>query len=467
MSDELSLCGQARGRQFAEFSKNFQKNWQAPVAPMHYGIQERRYRAPAFWYCRGNLPSNSDRVVHMLVEPEELADDRLLHDYVQSQNHEAFAALVRRYSPMVWAVCRRIAGHTQDAEDAFQATFAILVRKAPSIRRQRAIGAWLHEVARRTAVRARAASNRREKSLTALVEDVPARSAPDEAAREQSQILDGEINRLPERLRLPIILCYLQGLTNREAAQRIGCPEGTIVSRLARARERLRRRLVRRGLVLTGAAAVTTLLIQAGSAASALPASLEAALDAAFAASPAGLTTAATTGAILSATSVQLANETARSLARRRFLKWLGGLVGAACAVGLCLAIPLLTRDSMRTFEGRLQGRWELQKMDVGGMNWPFDPQRRHDVIFTNHDFVLYHVDGGQEMQLRGTFQLDPAQPVRFIDMRIGGEGPPALCLYEIEGTRLRLAMTDPGAARPPSLAPDPSQPVMLFVFER
>ncbi|HEY2253213.1 MAG TPA: hypothetical protein VGH74_19200, partial [Planctomycetaceae bacterium] len=90
-----------------------------------------------------------------------------------------------------------------------------------------------------------------------------------------------------------------------------------------------------------------------------------------------------------------------------------------------------------------------------------------HDVIFTNHDFVLYHVDGGQEMQLRGTFQLDPAQPVRFIDMRIGGEGPPALCLYEIEGTRLRLAMTDPGAARPPSLAPDPSQPVMLFVFER
>ena len=164
---------------------------------------------------------------------------------------------------------------------------------------------------------------------------------------EQGPILDDEIARLPESLRLPIILCYLQGLTNREAAKCLGCPEGTIVSRLARARGRLRQRLIRRGVVLTGAAAVTTLLTQMGSAAPLLPELSRAALACGKLAAAGGA--AAASQGLISPGAAQLANETLHWLNRRQWLIRLGKTVGivmaAAVAGGLLMLMKVRQAD--------------------------------------------------------------------------------------------------------------------------
>jgi RNA polymerase sigma factor (sigma-70 family) len=268
----------------------------------------------------------------MLAVTEELSDDRLLHDYVLSRNQESFALLVRRYGPMVWGVCLRTAGHTHDAEDAFQATFAVLARKASSIRRRRSIGAWLHQVARRFAWRARATSRRGRTAMDAIVTDLEARPSADEGATNRGEMLDDEIGRLPESLRQPIVMCYLQGLTNREAGERLGCPEGTIVSRLARARDLLRQRLVRRGLVLGSAAAVSTLLTKASSAAPLMPELVRAAVRCGLLNSARG----AAKGAILSAGAARLADEMLVTFARRELFVRLGLLLG------VIVALPLL-----------------------------------------------------------------------------------------------------------------------------
>src|SRR5262249_31616689 len=140
-----------------------------------------------------------------------------------------------------------------DAEDAFQATFLILVRKAGSLGRPELLGNWLYGVAYRTAARARAeATRRRFREVPLIDRDLPAKeSTPDGVWRDLRPVLDEEINRLPDKYRAPFVLCYLEGKTNEEAARQLGCPLGTVLSRLARARERLRLRLTSRGLTLS------------------------------------------------------------------------------------------------------------------------------------------------------------------------------------------------------------------------
>jgi RNA polymerase sigma factor (sigma-70 family) len=269
----------------------------------------------------------------MIVVSEELSDDHLLNEYVASRNQESFAVLVRRYGPMVWGVCRRTAGHTHDAEDAFQATFAVLARKASSIRRRHSIGPWLHQVARRFAWRARSTTSRGRPAADLNVSELAARPAADETLPDHYEILDDEIGRLPDSLRLPIVMCYLQGLTNREAGERLGCPEGTIVSRLARARDLLRTRLARRGIVLGGAAAVSTLLSSASSAASLAPELVQAAVRCGLLDATAG----AATGTIVSAGAARLAEELFGSFARRLMLMRLGLLLGGIVTLALVL----------------------------------------------------------------------------------------------------------------------------------
>ena len=183
-------------------------------------------------------------------EPAEPVPDReLLARFVQSGAQAAFELLVWRHAVMVAGVCRRLVRDEHLADDAFQAVFLVLARKAGSVRGENLAG-WLFRVARRVSLRARkqaAVQSRREAPLTAD----PARPPePHPAeAREQLAILDEEVNRLPERFRLPVLLCYLGGRTTDEAAQLLGCPRGTILSRLATARQRLASRLTRRGVV--------------------------------------------------------------------------------------------------------------------------------------------------------------------------------------------------------------------------
>ncbi len=185
-----------------------------------------------------------------------LTDRQLLERFVNrndSSAEDAFTILIERHGPMVWGVCRRLLPDRYAADDAFQATFLVLVRRASAVRVDDSLGPWLYGVSRRVAARARATYLRRGARETSGVEAVAA-PAPDPDRAEQLAILDEAIGRLPERQRAAIVLCDLEGLPHEEAARRLGCPVGTIESRLSRGRQRLRDRLVRRGLAPAAAA---------------------------------------------------------------------------------------------------------------------------------------------------------------------------------------------------------------------
>jgi RNA polymerase sigma factor (sigma-70 family) len=179
-----------------------------------------------------------------------LTDGQLLERFADGRGEAAefaFSALIERHGPMVLRTCRAILRGDHEAEDAFQATFLVLVIKAGSFWVQDSLGPWLHRVACRIAVRAKSAADRRRETERRAAE-MARSSRGDEDREELGPILHAEIDRLPSRHRIPVVLCDLEGRTYEEAARHLGCPIGTIKSRLARGRERLRGRLVRRGL---------------------------------------------------------------------------------------------------------------------------------------------------------------------------------------------------------------------------
>ena len=195
-----------------------------------------------------------------------LTDSELLERFAASRDaagEAAFAALVARHGPMVLQVCRQLLGHRHDAEDAFQAVFLVLARKAATIRIPEFLSHWLYGVALRCAARAKRGSGRQRRreendamraSTSGTVVELHAEQAGDRLLlREDLEALHQELARLPGRFRLPIILCYLEGLTTDEAARRLRVPVGTVRSRLARARDRLRLALTRRGVALSAA----------------------------------------------------------------------------------------------------------------------------------------------------------------------------------------------------------------------
>jgi RNA polymerase sigma factor (sigma-70 family) len=182
-----------------------------------------------------------------------LADGELLECYRARRDEAAFATLVRRHGPMVLGVCRRILRNEADAEDAFQAVFLVLVRKAGSIRRAGMVGNWLYGVAHQTALKAKAMHNRRHvKELEAGTQPRP--NVADEVWRQAQLLVDDALSHLPDNHRVPIVLCDLEGRTIKEAARQLGWPQGTVASRLTRGRALLARRLGRSGLQLSAAA---------------------------------------------------------------------------------------------------------------------------------------------------------------------------------------------------------------------
>jgi RNA polymerase sigma factor (sigma-70 family) len=190
---------------------------------------------------------------------DALTDGQLLERFVAAQEEAAFAALVRRHGPLVLGVCRRLLRGRADAEDAFQATFIVLFRRARSLDRRGSLAGWLYTVAYHVALRARAAAARR-RIQERQVAEMPQTECHAEAVwRDLQPVLDDELNRLPEKYRAPVLLCYVEGKTNEEAGRLLRLPVGTVKSRLARARETLRRRLTRRGITLTGAALAAVL----------------------------------------------------------------------------------------------------------------------------------------------------------------------------------------------------------------
>jgi RNA polymerase sigma factor (sigma-70 family) len=186
--------------------------------------------------------------------PAESTPDRgLLERFVADRDEAAFEALVRRHAPMVLGVCRRVLRHSEDTEDAFQAAFLILARRAAAVRKSDSLGSWLHGVAYRVAANLRRDLARR-RAREAVVSDPPEPAAAAEVSWQDVRVvLDEELARLPERLQAPLVLCYLEGKTRDEAARELGWSVGTLRGRLERGRDLLRSRLTRRGLALSAA----------------------------------------------------------------------------------------------------------------------------------------------------------------------------------------------------------------------
>jgi RNA polymerase sigma factor (sigma-70 family) len=224
------------------------------------------------------IPTSPLSVVlqHLLADlrPEGvgMTDGELLARFLGSRDEDALAALVRRHASMVWGVCRRLLNH-HDAEDAFQATFLVLVRKAADVPGH-AVANWLYGVARQTAVRLRATAAKRRRRETQVV-NMPEPTMPEVRDADLQRVVDEELSRLPDHYRGVVVLCDLEGMTRREAARQLGIPEGSVASRLARARAMLAKRLNQRGVLFSGGsvAAVLSAASASGSAPPALVAS--------------------------------------------------------------------------------------------------------------------------------------------------------------------------------------------------
>jgi RNA polymerase sigma factor (sigma-70 family) len=192
------------------------------------------------------------RRVALLYAAEGLTDSQLLEAFLSRREEAAFEVLLRRYGPMVMGVCRRVLRNAHDAEDAFQATFMVLARKAGSLRSRELLANWLYGVAYRTAMKARAMNTKRrakERHACAIPHSDAASSA-DEALLER---LDHELSRLPDKYRVPVVLCELEGRSRREVARMLTIPEGTLSSRLAKAKKLLARKLSRYGTLVLAA----------------------------------------------------------------------------------------------------------------------------------------------------------------------------------------------------------------------
>jgi RNA polymerase sigma factor (sigma-70 family) len=203
----------------------------------------------------------------LLRDGAGMTDGQLLEDYISRRDKAALAALVRRHAPMVWGVCRRVLPNYHDAEDAFQATFLVLVRKAAAIASKELLANWLYGVAHQTALKARAAAVKRcarERQVMKMPE--PAIAEQHDLSRDLQPLLDEELSRLPDMYRAVIVLCDLEGKTRKEAARQLGVPEGTVASRLATARVMLAKRLTQRGVTLSGGVLGAVLSEQAASA---------------------------------------------------------------------------------------------------------------------------------------------------------------------------------------------------------
>jgi RNA polymerase sigma factor (sigma-70 family) len=229
------------------------------------------------------------------------SDEQLLHAFLANGDENAFAALVRRHGPMVLHLCRRVLGHEQDAEDAFQATFLVLSRQASKLRKKASLASWLHGIAYRISLKAKQAAARRRKHEGRASPRSSAEPSAELLWHEVRALLDDEIGRLPEKYRSVFVLFYLEDCGREETALRLGLKEGTAASRLDKARKWLARRLAQRGVELTAVLAASAVATQSAPALS--PVLISTTIKAALADGAAGLVSLPVAGLVKGATS--------------------------------------------------------------------------------------------------------------------------------------------------------------------
>lgn len=400
----------------------------------------------------------------------ERTDERLLHDYLGGQDPGAFAAIVRRHGPMVLGVCRRVLRAEQDAEDAFQATFVVLMRRARSLNMPHLLANWLHGVAYRTASKMRSA-NRRQRSRTAPLEDVAAPEADEVLWRDVRVVLDDELERLPPRYRRPLVLFYLEGHSAEDVASKLGCPKGTVLSQLARGRDRLRVRLFRRGLALS-TGLLATFLLKSAAVDAALPQTL---IDWSMCL-PQLPAAAQLIEQGLSLQAQRAAREVLKELVRRKLLM-LGSVVvtiGLGLGLGVVgyrayVASPVVPAvlapvpDAASEVD-RLQGTWEVATVTYAGEVLPKNrfPFARLKV---GGDTVVEEGDNGRlEMSLR----VDPGHDPKWLDMEARSFHRETYhAIYNVDGDLLTICRREPDMERPTQFVSKPNTSIFLITARR
>jgi RNA polymerase sigma factor (sigma-70 family) len=304
----------------------------------------------------------------------DLTDSQLLARFVSSRDEAAFNELVRRHSPMVLGVCRRILRHTQDAEDAFQAAFLVLARKAASVVYRQAVGGWLYRVAYRIALEAKTINDKR-RSREKQVEEMPHPEVAPIETKDWIPPLDYELNLVPEHYRAVIVACDLEGMSRKEAARLLGISEGTVSSRLARGRSLLAKRLSRYGLSLSGV--TLTAALAEGMASVHVPVSLVSS------------TTKAVLGQTILSNSVAILMKGALKTMLLSKLKLAVGAVMVVMALGASGLVYRASGQSAPPIAERSKPRTELEAL-----------RRENELLKLNLEVVLEKVRA-QEAELR------------------------------------------------------------------
>ncbi|MCE9566120.1 MAG: sigma-70 family RNA polymerase sigma factor [Planctomycetes bacterium] len=262
-------------------------------------------------------------------------DGELLARYRSVRDQDAFGSLVRRHGPMVLGVCRRVLRDSHAADDAFQTTFLVLAKRADAVRPPDRLAPWLYGVAYRTALKARGRAFRRQQVEQDYATETATRALPTSPeASDLLPALDEQLNALPEKYRTPLVLCGVQGLNKTEAAERLGLPEGTVSSRLARAREMLRDRLIRRGVAVPSAAFAALFTAD----------TLQAAVPASLATSTTGI---ALGSSPIPATVLTLSHEVIRSMTMLKLQFW-GTIAMAVSLVGGSFGLLAIQADEKK-----------------------------------------------------------------------------------------------------------------------
>lgn len=384
---------------------------------------------------------------------EDASDGGLLTRFLTQHDQAAFSELVRRHGPVVLGVCRRHLPNAQDAEDAFQATFLILAQKASSVGKRESVGSWLYGVALRTALKARTAAARRrahEREASAMAPVEPPNASWDELR----PLLDGELGRLPEKYRAPVILCYLEGKTNEEAARLLGWPVGTLKTRLVQARDLLRQRLSQRGVALSATALAALLAKQAVAA---VPSTL------ADATSEAALQMILGNGAA-SAEVAALVKGVSRSMLMQKLQVVAAGLLAIALlgagAVGLVAsnaAPPEVARQALAA-PSTEEPKADAEPLPAGAVARLGTTRLRHagqiESTAISPDGSLL-ASGGQEGIVR-LWDVSTGKPVR--EFSIKGDGSASSKVLETDGYRRVVSLGQIAMVYPalPSLAFSP-----------
>lgn len=420
------------------------------------------------------------RTLRSLAGIASESDLDLLGRWADSRDESAFELLVWRYGAMVLAACRRVLP-SEDAADAFQATFLVLVRKAAAVGRRGSLGGWLHRVAVRVS---RAARKKAARGVLPLTTEPPARPElePVDGTRDLRQVLDEELDHLPERFRQVLVKCYLQGKTAAEAAHELGCARGTVLSRLLRGRERLKQRLIRRGLALSAAAGLGVFEEVSAAATSRLVA---ATVDVAV---------GRITGCEIPGSAPELAREVLNIMWRKTVKTFaltmlvVGGLglglgtvwlpsgviaapqaatqdapidvpqakppAGKALPPAVAARTPVQKVDPKKELE-KLKGNWQIVTMMMGGEKLPDEIAKKMGYAFGAEKITIkgkLAQSGGQYVVRDGSedfnFTIDPSKKVAEINIEIGDQEF-AKGIYKFDGDELILCIDYSRADRP------------------